>query len=340
MKKICSLILSLTLIFGCCLALSSCGEASDAPEGMKLCRGSDSLGYYFYIPEEWTVANDGNIAAAYVSKADTTSVSFAEAEKPSEENIKDYFNNEKTRFPFDIKVTVEGEKVNFGNADKAYKFVYNYEYKEYKFNCMQIYVYSGDRFFIFTYNSYDVQRSEGETYYQFYLTKVEKILESFKFTEQKPQEDKEPEYVTDEDGYKLISDRALANLDFYVPMDYKVTSSSAIVSATREDGTTLSISEATDVNVSFDEYYKSRKEELSNFATDIVDIEISKLVELDGAKGYSYEYKYTLGTKTYHVYQALVIAGMRGYVYTYTATEDNYNLHLDEAMKVLSKIGF
>ena len=67
MKRIISILLVfITLISS--LLLTSCKKDDGTPDGMRLVMGDESLGYYFYGPEEWTVANVGNIACTYVSK--------------------------------------------------------------------------------------------------------------------------------------------------------------------------------------------------------------------------------------------------------------------------------
>ena len=87
MKKLIALILSLTTIFLSLISLTSCGDDKDeTPEGMQLVYGGKNAGYYFYAPEEWTVSNIGAIKSAYVSRLDTTSVSFCEVTESIETN--------------------------------------------------------------------------------------------------------------------------------------------------------------------------------------------------------------------------------------------------------------
>ena len=105
MKRITAILLALNIITCSLFGLTSCGEADDgAPEGMQLVYGSDTLGYYFYGPEEWVVANLGDIACTYASKIDTTSMTFAKSEMPTG-TIDEYFESEKEKFPFEISVT-------------------------------------------------------------------------------------------------------------------------------------------------------------------------------------------------------------------------------------------
>ena len=129
MKRILAILLTLTLTVSALFTLTSCGQDDGAPDGMALVKGGESVGYYFYGPEEWVVANVGSIACTYASKIDTTSMTFVETEKPAV-SIKDYFESEKTKFPYEINVSVNGESCTFGNADTlATKYVYSYTYK-------------------------------------------------------------------------------------------------------------------------------------------------------------------------------------------------------------------
>ena len=156
MKRLLSLALSLFCIIGCMTLLVSCANEGDVPTGMQLVRGSDEYGYYFYCPEEWITANDGELSACYVSKLDPTSVLFTETEIPSE-GIEEYFANEvnnlKATFTeFTLEKQLDTE-VLFGNAKKAYKSIYTYKYDGKDFRTMLIYVLHNERFFIFTYRS-------------------------------------------------------------------------------------------------------------------------------------------------------------------------------------------
>ena len=77
MKKSITLISLITILFALVFSLAGC-SGSDTRDGMQLVAGGESLGYYFYAPEEWTPSSVGEIKAAYISRVDPTSVSFAE----------------------------------------------------------------------------------------------------------------------------------------------------------------------------------------------------------------------------------------------------------------------
>ncbi len=352
MKKIISLILCLTTVILAGLSLVSCSSKGDLPEDMRLVGGSDALGFYFYGPEEWVVANRNNIYTTYASKLDTSSMTFAKAEKP-EGTIQEYFDAHKDGYVSDITVTAPLEKTTFGNSTNAYKVVFTYEYNEKSLRCMQIFVYFGESFYIFTYNSYDDERTAGQSYYDFYMTKVLLVIQNFKFITPNGETEPTPEYEKDEDGYMLVSDRVLCGFDMYVPEEYDVEFSSGFVSVKNENGSNINMGRATYTEVYFIDYWNKRKEDLSRIVDKITDDggeEIPSIVELQVNKVLTagkptnasiaslFEYTYLLDGVKYHVYQVIMASPKEGYVYTFTATEDNYDNDLNEALSVLEKM--
>ncbi len=351
MKRIISILLVFITIISS-LLLTSCKKDDGTPDGMRLVMGDESLGYYFYGPEEWTVANVGNIACTYVSKIDNSSMTFVEAEKPAS-TVEEYFESEKGKFPYEINVTVNGDDSLFGNASGK-KYVYTYTYKEISYTCMQIFVEYSGRFFIFTYTANNKDYTEDKTYYEFYLEKVSASIDAFKFTDKVSGTPTSPEYERDSDGYILVSDKTLAGFDMYVPDSYKVDYSSALVSVSHADGTNITMSQATYTGVTNEDYWKARKENISSFCDKITDpesgeivsslreIELAKQITLEGTNwALAYEYAYTFEGTKYHVYQVLIVeSAVNGYVFTYIASEENYEKHLDEMKIVLKKIDY
>ena len=352
MKRIIAALMTLITLFGV-LAMTSCGKKDGVPDGMQLVRGGDDVGYNFYGPEEWVIANYGDISCTYASKIDMSSMTFVETENPAG-TVEEYFESEKTKFPYEISVSVNGEVCSFGNALGARKYVYTYTYKDFSYTCMQIFITHGGRFFIFTYTASNAKRSTGDlSYYEYYLEKVQATIDAFVFTE-KTADAQAPEYERDADGYKLISDKDLAGFKMYVPESFKVDHSSALVSATHSDGTNINMSRTTYTQVSSEEYWKVRKQNIEAFA-DKVQAEDGTLVSslrqigdkpvqlyLDDIRwALAYEYTYVYEGVTYHVYQIHIVqSATDGYVFTYIATEDNYQTHLDEMNKVLDKIEY
>lgn len=352
MKRILTALLALVMII-CTLSLTACGKDDGAPDGMQLVRGGEDAGYYFYGPEEWIVANVGDIACTYASKIDLTSMTFAETDKPSG-TVAEYFESEKTKFPYEITVTVNGESCNFGDATKlATKYVYSYEYKDRSFTCMQIFVEHAQRFYIFTFTASNEEYDSEKTYYEFYLEKVTATIDAFKFTD-KNESANTPEYERDSDGYILVSDKTLAGFEMYVPDTYKVDYSSALVSVSNSDGANITMSQATYTGVTNEDYWNARKENINAFCDKITDaesgeqvsslreIEIAKQISLEGTNwALVYEYAYTLEGVEYHVYQVLIVeSAVNGYVFTYIAPEAVYETYLEEANTILGKIDY
>ena len=340
MKKIGLILLALTLVF----ALYSCGD--DLPEGMQLVRGGDDVGYYFYAPEEWTVANQGDISAVYVSSIDSTSATVAAADAPLG-SISDYFIESTEKLPFEINVTVNGEKTSFGGADEAYKFVYDYTYEGFGFRSMQILAYHGEGFYIFTFTSQLAERTEGVSYYDYYTEKLASIIENFKFTA-KTASEKDAEYESDSDGYLLVSNKKLSGFDFYMAPDWSVRYSSANIGVSHSDGASVNLTEATGTGISRDTYFENRKAEIKAMTgSEVVEAEGKTAVETQlgsSSWAFSYEYSYTYGETTYRVYQIIAVEGtwpfQSGYVFTYTAPDDVFEKHLEEVEKMVKKVNF
>lgn len=359
------------------ITLASCsGEQTGItiPEGMQIVSQSKEDGYVFFGPDAWTVANQAGMGVSYLSGINTTSITFAKAEAPasglSKESLMEYFNTTKASFPYRDSVTVitECEATNFGNADKAYKYVYTYKYGDYDIACMQVLVAHGGKLFIFTYTSYGSVTDETSSY-RMYIDRAQKAMDNFLFTSDLPESTTpEGEPTRDEDGYVLISDNALTGFDLYVPESYEVIDKSAIVTAKITDKASISLTRATETGVNILSYLSKRHDDMSAITESFTDIRvsvttsynkessvfdswtISVMPEVDSTLSFgnlekkttaSYEYKFTYAGTEYHVFQVLGVGRFDGYVFTYTATEDEYSLHLEEVMEIIkSKVDF
>lgn len=338
MKRTIALLLA---VITALLSLAGCDAPSDTPEGMQLVRGGEALGYYLYVPEGWTVSSQGNISAAYVSVVDTTSVTLTEAEMPSV-SIEEYFEAAKADFTFSINVTKEAADFKLGNAEEAKQFIYDYEYSGYKFRTMQVFAKFDGSFYIFTFTSQLGERREGESYYDYHLNNsLTSIIDNIKFVKKSGTADK-PSYP-EVDGYLLVSDRSLSGFDLYVTKDYSVDFSDGMVSASREDGANISVSKATRAGVSIKEYWENRKKELEAIVGSVTEIKVNSVegVKLGNlSQAASYEYTYTLGGVTYHVYQLFGVDAFSGYAFTFTAPEAIYSERIEEAIDIASRIRF
>ena len=358
MKKI-GVILFAIMLIGATLVMTSCGGGGDAPDGMQLVYGGEACGYYFYAPSEWTVSNVGEIKSEYISRINTTSVSFAEIVPTVSIDgaYEDYlftksFEDSLKEFPdgFKVEVKVNGDKAVFGKegeaADKAIKYTYEYEYASHKFGFMQILMKKADRYYIFTYASQAENNTDDKTYSDYYLAeKVLPVIENFRFVEKKSAEEEKIEYPKDKDGYLLVTDKDLAGFNFYIPDSFKVDYSSGIVSATAPDGSNVSMTEATGTGTTFSKYWEMRKTELEAIVGKVEVIRADEPTTIGNARtGFAYEYTFSYNGEKYHVYQVLCIAGPtlkpEGYVLTYTAKETNYDSHKTEIDNIISKVKF
>ena len=202
--------------------------------------------------------------------------------------------------------------------------------------------------------------------YRTYLDKALAVRDNFKFTA-KSSEDEPLVPSVDENGYFLASDKTLSGFELYLPAGYKIVDASALVSAKISDKANLSLTRATETGVGVLDYLLLRRERLSVITDSFTDIKISvakavntdseyfddwtlsimpeydgelKLGNLDSSRVAAYEYAYTLGANTYHVYQVLGTDNLNGYVFTYTALEEEYSLHIGEIKAILAKVVF
>ena len=333
------------MLLAAIFAFAACGESDEAPEGMQLVRGSEELGYYFYAPEEWTVANNGEISVAYASKIDVSSITLTPAPAPLGD-IESYFENALGEFTYTIKNEPTISKCDFGNATDAYKTIYDFDYNGHSFRSMQIFATYGERFYIFTFTAQLVERSEGKTYYDFYLEKVQKVIDEITFTDTVTNSEK-PEYSKDSDGYLLVSDKKICGYDLYMHPDWSVRYAASNIGIVADDGTNVNITEATSVGVSYKDYWKTKKEELSAIVSDLNVIGSDDGVEVslgNSSWAFAFEYTYKYNGKDFHVYQIIAVSGewplQNGYVFTYTAPEATYISHLAEVQKMIEKVNF
>ena len=356
-----ALVCSLFLLIGC-------GDDYDTPEGLQLIGGGEDKGYYFFAPEEWTKGEEMNgISYVYASRVDTTSISFIEIDpatfvKPDPAKsdkdffLEDYFNSTKAEFP-DSTVFGEknGEKCLLGSGDTkaeaAVKYTYNYLYADaysggdQRIAFMQILAAHNGRYYVFTYAATLTEKSDGVSTYDYYLEKLQSVIDNFRFTEITAESADKPKFSKDSDGDVLASDSELSGFTLYVPADFDVDYSSAIVSATHEDGSNITMTKATATGTTISNYWEFRKKELLLYADSVTDIGTNPhAIEFSNAKNAAVcEYTYEYNGKTFHVYQIFVVSGglfQKGYIFTYTALEDNYSLHLDDINRILDKVKF
>ena len=354
MKKLILLLICILSI----TALAACDGKDDTPEGMQLVYGGEDAGYYFYAPEEWLISNVGDIKAAYISRVNTTSVSFSEVEFETDGDRRDYFFNkyfdehlpQLQKMPkFTLKEN--GKTTVFGTgeygATNAKQYIYTYEHLDFEFSFMQILVEKDGRFFIFTYSALNTAENGAKSNYEKYLEMAQSVIENFRFVSGGTPSTDTATYERDADGYILISDKKLSGFDLYVPDTFVPSYSSAIVSASHSDGSSINLTKATSTGLSADKYWEVREAELSEFFSDVrviqkeIDTELGNSDSvLFGNWDWAYEYTYVHEGNTYHVYQILAINGQDGYVFTYTALEENYTTHFDEILKVIEKVHF
>lgn len=363
MKKILKLLLLLVLSS---LALTSCGD-NDIPDGMQLIRGGDECGYYFYAPEEWSNSSFGDIARAHVSAIDTSSVSIVELAIP-DGSIEEYFMADMAKAPYDEPIKLEKTEGAILGGFNAEKFVYTFTESGVPFKAMQIYVKRHGSLYLFTYQSTLQKVNEEATYYDFYYTKVQQMIDAFKFTDTK--KDASANLTDpDGDGYYLASDKGVSGFELYLPLSYELKGTSGMVSANIKDGTAvkanISIAKATGTGVKILDYIKTREDQLKSVFDNVTGVKItlraaagtdtasieesfpevdvvcdSEFVFGNLPSVIAYEYTYVYNGTTYRTLQVYGANSFNGYVFTYTAANECFGNYTEEISSILGKVIF
>lgn len=374
MKRILKLFL-ITASVLCALFLASCGESASAPKDMKLARGGEEYGYNFYVPDAWVVSNYGDFACAYVSAVNTTSVTFGEAEMPSEgldtdgftqDEVKAYFHARMANLAYSdtMKIITDGVKSPFGNEQNAYKFDFTYDFAResgdaIKYRSLQYLIVRGERLYIFQYNSQNTApnySTDGKTYFDIYIENSEKtvtasdVITQFRFLDKPGTSEKS------EAGCKgelvAVSDKSISGFDFYAPSDSKAIASSALVHRDLGNGGSVAVSEFVSnyQTAHPDDYWigiKSNMEKAYGTVTDInpttEENKNENKIDITGALwGFYYEYTYTYAGVEYRGYTVLIRVDKtlksKAYMYTYTAKADDFDSELSE--KMLERLAF
>ena len=364
MKKILTLFLALALILASAGALVSCGADANTPDGMQIVAGGDELGYYFYAPEGWSVSNVGGIKSAFVSRIDTTSVTFTEVDPFASTDgggkdkdayfFEDYFADSLSEFATTPTVSNNGEEILFGKsgerADRAKRYTFSYDYydpnadKTYSYAFMQILIKAGGKYYIFQYSgSLENRNGTQTTYYDYHLGSSEdkgdvmKIMEEFRFVTKSGEPSVEAP-VYDEDGFLLVSDIDISGFSLSAPTGFSKNHSLGMASASHTDGSNLNMTEAMGTNENVNAYVLRRLEELAVIATDItyeyttdedgrkiVNYEQVNLGNADAAN--AYRYSYTYNGERILVYQVIAInrSGLSYKGYVFTYTAKEAN---------------
>lgn len=387
-------IIGLFILLLVSLALTACGNGTEVPDGMQIVYESDADGYCFFGPKDWVVSNTADIKCTYVSRLDHTSVTFVKSEIPmpiteniisNAELVDRFFTQSNERMasepfsdysllPAEVK---EGESapsrlVSFGKAeggcaDEAYMYDFSFKYEGKDYRTMQIFVFYGEDFYIFTYSASAQKISEGsdKSYFEeYYDSSIKAVIENFTFKAKVPAEEVKTDYEKDESGNILVSKKSECGFKLWVPESYTPDYSTAIVSVTNENGSNITVSKLIDSTISIKDNYIERCEKLKAFSdkievtledgsvtllplfTEIKGVakdadgnETVSIIDLPNARSAAeFEYTYTVGGVTYHVYQVYVVQGflsVKAFVYTFTAIEENYAEDIGGAISIL-----
>ena len=161
----------------------------------------------------------------------------------------------------------------------------------------------------------------------------------------------DPEYVKDEDGYILVSDRVLSGFDLYVPGDYKVDYASGAVGVSKGT-TTRTVTEISYNALTLEEYVMNRITDLRKLVGEVKstsgakiekseDIARTSLTARTDVTIFTYEYTYSYRGVDYTVYQALISPDRSEFfAFTLTASNEDYAALSSEIKAILDKLVF
>jgi len=174
LRRMVSLILAAVVIFGL-LSFVSCGEKSDAPNGMKLA-SNEIVDYFFYVPQEWVADLSAGAVGAYVSSSDPSSVSvMAWNIEDSSVTLDSWWetNVADIELVFD-NFNLEDSSNALLDGMAAKKYVYTASLAEHNYKFIQVSCITRGMIYLFTYTS-------APDVFDTHIEDVDLMIENFKF---------------------------------------------------------------------------------------------------------------------------------------------------------------
>ena len=170
MKKITVILLALIAIF----SLTACGNASDAPKGMKLASNEVS-DFYFYVPTNWTVDMSTGVASAYFSDKDRSNMSMTSYALSSAMTAEEYWESIKGSYTSLFAEMSEPEvKDTALDGVEAKQYTYTAKAGTEQFKIMQIFCVKNNTVYVFTFTATPEKFEE-------HIDKVALVLAEFRF---------------------------------------------------------------------------------------------------------------------------------------------------------------
>ena len=170
MKKITVILLALFAIF----SLTACGNASDAPKGMKLA-SNEVCDYYFYVPTNWTVDMSTGVSSAYFSEKDRSNMSMTSYALSKAMTAEEYWESVKGSYTSLFGEMSEPEvKTTALDGVEAKQYTYTAKAGTEQFKIMQIFCVKNDTVYVFTFTATPEKFEE-------HIDKVALVLAEFRF---------------------------------------------------------------------------------------------------------------------------------------------------------------
>ncbi|MBQ8859037.1 MAG: hypothetical protein IJ012_04525, partial [Clostridia bacterium] len=301
------------------------------------------VGYYFFVPDGWTVDRRGEISIASLSPY--SSVSLSAVSFASDKTVEDYYAESRTeneaKFA-EITVLEDGKDTTLDNV-AAKRYAFSGKYHDGNIYCfMQCIAKKDGHLYVLTYTA-----SESE--YNEYLSGIGEILATFHFDAESTLPAPEKQETTDgaPEGMKQISIDGIHAYRFYVPTDWVTDMQTGVVSAyaSETDRTSVSIHATYPPSgiQTVADYFASMEAERRTLLSDyrvLVGADEKDEIPIADGKGQRFVYEGTNGGVTYRISQIFFVRGTYVYTFTYTARAEVYEQHEATVEKILAAFSF
>lgn len=360
MKRAAVSVLLLLCLLGA--MLTSCASGGEElPDGMRLatCVGAD---YRFYVPSSWNLNTSYGISGAYYRFREQSVVSMQKYPVSGEvENFKLSLAAQGIQEPEDLAVCffqqflrapltelatgdvtweAKGSKILDGINAFDFECAANIAGQPLRFR--YVIGEKNDAYYVFSFSAVE---SEENPLYSSLSSDIEKMLSTFRFSEEpyQPEETKKLDAdATPPAEMKNASPKGVAYY-FYVPQAWTVALDDRIASAYTEDRSSVSIVPylPSGEGISIEEYFAEAEQLMLKTAGRGYERLSENRDRIFGGKNsLSYEYRYTVGGISVLCLQ--VLTAHRGMIYslTYTALPENYDVHMEDVNAMLQAFVF
>lgn len=346
MKKV--LLVLLTLLLLCTLVACGKEEDSDIPDGYMAASDPASDGFVLYLPDTWTIYEDGGMRCGYAASLDRSSVTATSV--VSALSPKDYFTASRDGYArtfTDISVEEENEEAADGRAAYSVRFTCRYDGKGYCFYQKIIDGGDGLLFVVTCQASTDVEERLGTSRYAQHETEFADIVAYFAVTGV-PAVRPEPSFEGSAPaGMKIASDKMILGCVLCVPESWRITVSSGAVQAVCDDGSNVGLSAMTPTAATVSECFENLlKGYRSIYGEENVRVlaEPGEAEKVGGYPAYRFRLEITRADGVFVTEQLMLLhnslLGGNAYLLTFTAKADLFDSHTDEFASITEAFSY